>query len=102
MCKWRIARANSRYNRCLHTWSTKKFHLGYQINRAGNTLLTDSHNVIYPDRLMTLFKTERTENHGPAAHPCISHIREYPPEHKYPTTSLFHFRQEPIEGNLRG
>ena len=73
MCKWRIARANSRYNRCLHTWSTKKFHLGYQINRAGNTLLTDSHNVIYPDRLMTLFKTERTENHGPAAHPCISH-----------------------------
>ena len=38
----------------------------------------------------------------PAAHPCISHIREYPPEHKYPTTSLFHFRQEPIEGNPRG
>ena len=64
MCKWRFARANSRYNHCLHTWSTKKLHLGYQINRAGNTLLTDSHNIAYPDRLMTLFKTERTENHG--------------------------------------
>ena len=64
MCKWRFARANSRYNHCLHTWSTKKLHLGYQINRAGNTLLTDSHNIAYPDRLMALFKTERTENHG--------------------------------------
>ena len=95
MCKWRIARANSRYNHCLRAWSTKKFRLGYQINHTGNTSrLTDSHNIKYHDRLMTLFwKPWPTQQYIP---------REYPPEHKYPSTTLFHSRQEPIKVNPLG
>ena len=32
----------------LYTWSINKFHLADQINRAGNTLLTDLPEIIYP------------------------------------------------------
>ena len=31
----------------LYTWRTNKIHLGHQINRAGNTLLTESYEIIY-------------------------------------------------------
>ena len=64
----------------LYTWSINKFHLADQINRAGNTLLADLPDIIYPvwDRL-----TQNYINHAlsTALHPCIGHIREYfPPE----------------------
>ena len=32
----------------LYTWSTNKFHLPNQINHACNTLLTDSHEIMFP------------------------------------------------------
>ena len=32
----------------LYPWSINKFHLADQINRAGNTLLTDLPEIIYP------------------------------------------------------
>ena len=32
----------------LYTWSVNKFYLADQINRAGNTLLTDLPEIIYP------------------------------------------------------
>ena len=36
-----------------YTWSSYKIHLANQINRAGNILLTDSHEIIYPFELRT-------------------------------------------------
>ena len=41
------AGANSRYSHCFCILgSTNKIHLANQINHAGNTLLTDSHEII--------------------------------------------------------
>ena len=62
----------------LYTWSINKFHLADQINRAGNALLTDLPDIIYPveDRL-----AQNYINHALSTtlHPCIRHIREYFP-----------------------
>ena len=62
----------------LYTWSINKFHLADQINRAGNTLLTDLPAIIYP------FQGRLTQSYinpalSTALHPCIGHIREYFP-----------------------
>ena len=39
-------RANSRYSYCLFILEVKKNYVANQINRAGNTLMTESHEII--------------------------------------------------------
>ena len=67
----------------LCTWSTNEIHPANPINRAGNTLLTDSHKIIHPvlgqthTKLYTLFRIERSKTIScPAAHLLIRPYKE--------------------------
>ena len=70
------ARANSSRSHCLSI-------LANQINRADNTMLTDSRQNYIPclvqshTKLVTLFSTEKSKTTPrPATHPGIDHIRK--------------------------
>ena len=112
-----LHRASSLYSHCFwYTWITNEIYLANQIHRADNTLLTDSHEIIYPvhDRftrnlytLLTdsheiLFRAERSKTIPcPTSHPCIGHIRQCPPGMSYcPLLVISAFRVCPVKPRL--